>query len=143
VKSLQNLGIYLVAFIFLFISGPVFPTSFLPLLLISGGVIITAWASYSFRTTPFRVSPKLHEKATLIMSGPFAYVRHPMYVGVILVSLGLLLNLYTFPRLIALIVLVVYLIAKSEYEQEILEERFKEKFLNYKKSTKKLLPFIY
>ena len=79
----------------------------------------------------------------LIVSGPFAYVRNPLYVGNILLYTGFgVMSLALFPYLqfLALIffVLQYYLIVKEE--ESFLIEKFGESFKNYIKNVPRFIP---
>lgn len=78
----------------------------------------------------------------LIISGPFAYVRNPLYVGNILIYLGLgIMSFAWFPYLqivaIFFFLLQYYLIVKEE--EGYLKEKFREEYKNY---CKKVPPFF-
>ena len=79
----------------------------------------------------------------LITSGPFAYVRNPLYVGNMLVYAGIgVMSMARFPWL--LVVAVVwfyvqyYLIVTRE--EEYLAERFGEEYAAYAKEVRRFLP---
>jgi protein-S-isoprenylcysteine O-methyltransferase Ste14 len=70
----------------------------------------------------------------LIISGPFAYVRNPLYVGNILIYLGLgIMSFAWFPYLQIVAILFFlfqyYLIVNEE--EKYLKERFKEEYKEY------------
>lgn len=78
----------------------------------------------------------------LIISGPFAYVRNPLYVGNILIYLGLgIMSFALFPYLqivaILFFLLQYYLIVKEE--EGYLREKFREDYKNY---CEKVPPFF-
>ena len=78
----------------------------------------------------------------LIISGPFAYVRNPLYVGNILIYLGLgIMSFAWFPYLQIVAILFFlfqyYLIVNEE--EKYLKERFKEE---YKEYCAKVPPFF-
>ncbi|MEJ2102962.1 MAG: isoprenylcysteine carboxylmethyltransferase family protein [Ignavibacteriaceae bacterium] len=78
----------------------------------------------------------------LIISGPFAYVRNPLYVGNILIYLGLgIMSFAWFPYLQIVAILYFlfqYYLIVSE-EEKYLIERFKEE---YKEYFSKVPPFF-
>lgn len=70
----------------------------------------------------------------LVISGPFAHVRNPLYVGNILMYLGLgIMSMALFPylQIIALIFFIFqyYLIVNEE--EEFLKTKFKDEYLRY------------
>jgi protein-S-isoprenylcysteine O-methyltransferase Ste14 len=79
----------------------------------------------------------------LIISGPFAYVRNPLYVGNILIYVGLGIMSYAlFPylQIIALIFFIIqyYLIVKAE--EEYLFNTFGEQYKKYFNSVPRFFP---
>ncbi|MFN3873611.1 MAG: methyltransferase family protein [Ignavibacterium sp.] len=79
----------------------------------------------------------------LIISGPFAYVRNPLYVGNILIYLGLGIMSYAmFPylQIIALLFFIFqyYLIVKAE--EEYLFNTFGEQYKKYFESVPRFFP---
>jgi protein-S-isoprenylcysteine O-methyltransferase Ste14 len=79
----------------------------------------------------------------LIISGPFAYVRNPLYVGNILIYLGLgIMSFALFPylQIIALLffILQYYLIVKAE--EEYLFNTFGEQYKKYFNSVPRFFP---
>ena len=86
---------------------------------------------------------KLLDDHQLIQSGPFAFVRHPMYFGWWAAMFGLLL---LYPTWVVLLLLVSSLMAfsgRARREEAALAERFGEAWMEYKKRTRFLIPFIY
>jgi protein-S-isoprenylcysteine O-methyltransferase Ste14 len=79
----------------------------------------------------------------LIISGPFAFVRNPLYVGNILIYLGLgIMSFAWFPYLqivaILFFLLQYYLIVKEE--EGYLKEKFQEEYKNYYKNVPPFFP---
>ncbi len=82
----------------------------------------------------------------LIISGPFAYVRNPLYVGNILIYLGLgIMSFALFPylQIVAIIFFLVqyYFIVKEE--EKYLREKFKEDYKDYCKHVPAFLPRLF
>jgi len=77
----------------------------------------------------------------LVTEGIYAHVRNPMYLGNILIALGVCL-LYGSPRLLAIafpFFLLVYWTITLE-EESYLEDRFGEAYLEYRNGTPRILP---
>jgi protein-S-isoprenylcysteine O-methyltransferase Ste14 len=86
---------------------------------------------------------KLLDDHQLIQSGPYAYVRNPMYFGWWLAMLGLLLLYPTWIVLLILIFSVIAFLGRAHREELALAARFGEAWTEYKKRTKFLIPFIF
>ena len=79
----------------------------------------------------------------IIQTGPYRYIRHPSYTGLILELVGLSLALSNIMSLlITLIFILPIIIYRIKVEESFLIKNFKEYRL-YKQKTKKLIPFIY
>jgi protein-S-isoprenylcysteine O-methyltransferase Ste14 len=114
----------------------------LHLSLICLGLALGLWAIISMKGSKLRVTPDVATGAKLIKKGPYKYLRHPMYLSVLIVCLGLFLtNVYSM-TIFFYIFLIVVLNLKIVYEERLLRIAFPN-YKNYTKKTKKLIPFIY
>ena len=79
-------------------------------------------------------------KNQLVTTGIYSYVRHPQYLGFLLITLGMNVLWVTFSTLILWPVLafLYYRLAKEEDKQ--VEEKFGEEFLKYKKAVPMFIP---
>jgi protein-S-isoprenylcysteine O-methyltransferase Ste14 len=86
--------------------------------------------------------PYPKEDAVLVESGAFRFVRHPIYSGIILGSLGWgLLNNSLLTLLLALILFIFFDI-KSRREEQWLSEKYVN-YTTYQARVRKLIPLIY
>jgi len=105
-------------------------------------VILTFWVH---RHLGINFSSVLHvrEKHTLITSGPYKWVRHPMYTALFISFLAnwLLTKNWVIGAipLIALVVVIVYRIKK---EESLMLRTFGEEYRNYMSSTGRFLPKV-
>ncbi len=90
------------------------------------------------------LSPLPHPKAdaTLVESGPYHLIRHPIYTGLILAAVGWALFTNTLLTLGYALALVALLDVKSRREERQLQKQF-TKYAAYQERTKRLIPFIY
>ncbi len=81
------------------------------------------------------------EAEFLTTVGPYAYVRNPMYLGNFLIGLALCLAIrewYAFALFILSYIFVYSLVIP--YEEEYLQNRFNEHYIEYKAHTGRLIP---
>jgi protein-S-isoprenylcysteine O-methyltransferase Ste14 len=140
--SLAIIAVHLLSLLYLFLSGPVEPHSVIVGVLYGLGVLLGLWTFWTLRSTSWRITPEVANGAILIENGPYTYIRHPIYLALILVGIGLLLNYFTPLRLSAFIIMTVDLLVKIYYEEKHLHRSF-SRYRDYMKKTYKLLPFIY
>lgn len=78
----------------------------------------------------------------LVTSGIYKYIRHPQYTGLLLLSLGMLIEWVTLPMLILFPVMVgmYWRLAKRE-EKDMIRE-FGDDYKCYMAKTKMFIPFI-
>jgi protein-S-isoprenylcysteine O-methyltransferase Ste14 len=104
-----------------------------------GGALLLFW---THRTLGANFSPFLHlrQQHTLVMSGPYAWVRHPMYTGFFLNIMAWFLLSANW--LIALVWLAFGVIVTLQInaEEALLVEKFGHQYRQYMKSTGQFLP---
>lgn len=90
------------------------------------------------------LTPVPHPKdgATLVDTGPFGLVRHPMYAGGLLFAFGWAIYVRGPLTLGYAIVTLVFLDIKSRREERWLREAFAG-YEAYQKRVRKLIPFVY
>lgn len=84
----------------------------------------------------------IQEGHQLIRTGPYRFVRNPMYTGMLTAFIGLVLAIGIVAALAALVILILSLWLKIAAEEEILREEFGEEYEQYRQSVKALIPGI-
>jgi protein-S-isoprenylcysteine O-methyltransferase Ste14 len=83
------------------------------------------------------------ESKSLVTSGPYAYIRHPMYLGPLLIYLSLIfLTASVISFFLLLVILFLYNILVTDEEKD-LERIFGQEYINYKKRVARWVPKIY
>jgi protein-S-isoprenylcysteine O-methyltransferase Ste14 len=77
----------------------------------------------------------------LVTSGPYRFVRHPIYAGILLAGVGSTVAL-SWLWLTAVLLAAVYFIYSATVEERYLTEQFPADYPAYKRSTKMLVPFL-
>jgi protein-S-isoprenylcysteine O-methyltransferase Ste14 len=85
----------------------------------------------------------LQEGHRLIRSGPYAYMRHPIYSGVLLGVGGTALVLGEVRGIVAFVMLLVNYSIKAKREENILEHDFGEEFKLHREQTGFLFPKVH
>jgi protein-S-isoprenylcysteine O-methyltransferase Ste14 len=107
----------------------------------AAGIAIVAWASLQLgpSLTPL---PDPKPGGIFTAAGPYRFVRHPIYSGVILAALGFAAATSSVPRFAMAIVLIVFFDAKSRYEERALRRTYPQ-YAEYARRTRRFLPFLY
>jgi protein-S-isoprenylcysteine O-methyltransferase Ste14 len=133
--------IMMVGIHFLFPVKPIipFPRDLLGLLPLALGIALNVVADQSFRAAKTTVKP-FQESAALITDGVYRISRHPMYLGFVLILLGLAILLGSlFPLLIVPVFAVVMDRVFIVVEERMLGEKFGQAWLDYKGRTRRWL----
>jgi len=118
------------------------PTGFLlGLFVILGGYVGTQWC-YTVLGDAWRMGIRRREKTTLVKSGPYRYVRHPIYLFQILMLLGAILLLPTPFSFVLLFVHLLCVVVKAVDEEAYLLRVHGSEYQAYLSSTGRLLPKI-
>lgn len=109
-------------------------------LLIMGGLLLAAGV---FKLgANLTVVPYPKDNATLVDTGPYRLVRHPIYSGLIGAALGWGLWSHSWSMIGYVILLLIFFDLKSRREERWLKEKFPE-YVAYQKRVRKLIPFVY
>ena len=83
----------------------------------------------------------LSEKHELVTSGPYRFVRHPMYTSFFIIGFGFLfLSANWLIGVIYIGTLSLMYVARVSAEEEMMLERFGDSYRQYMKTTGRLLP---
>jgi len=79
----------------------------------------------------------------MVISGPYRLLRHPQYLGFLLITGGWLIHWPTIPTIIMwpILVFLYYNLAKKEEKE--MEKRFGEKYKLYKESVPMFIPKLH
>ena len=116
---------------------------------ILGAIIIVVGISlriWSVRTLGqfFRSTVMVQEKHLVISHGPYKYVRHPSYSGVLIAILGVGIGTGNWLSLLVMFLLIfIGLLYRIKIEEKVLSTELGETYRNYMRHTKKLIPFVY
>jgi protein-S-isoprenylcysteine O-methyltransferase Ste14 len=106
------------------------------------GLIIGLLAIKEHKRGNFNIRPDIKENCELVTTGVYAYVRHPMYLSVLLSMLGIVIIYFTYYEFALYILLVITLLVKLFYE-ESLWKCHNPAYENYMRKTKRIIPFVF
>lgn len=92
----------------------------------------------------FTINVAIDKDHSLILVGPFRWLRHPAYSGLLLAFLGVALSLRNWLSVaIVMVPISLALLYRMEVEEQALRERFGEAYERYAARTRRLIPFFY
>ncbi|MAY83715.1 MAG: hypothetical protein CMP59_06225 [Flavobacteriales bacterium] len=119
------------------------PIASFPLIIIQLlGVLIGLWAILQFEFRNLAISPLPREEGKLVTSGPYKWIRNPMYLAVLLYCLALVIEAKNLIAVFLYLGLFTLLHLKLNYEEGLLKKKYPD-YADYCKRSKKLIPFIY
>ena len=113
------------------------PYTYSGYLLIVLGIVLNLWTDLLFKK--YKTTVKPHKKPKkLITNGPFSASRHPMYLGMVLILLGVAiihgtLITFIFPIIFVILMEILFI----PVEENNIKRIFGKKYLNYKKKVRR------
>jgi protein-S-isoprenylcysteine O-methyltransferase Ste14 len=119
----------------------------MPLWLRAGGLVLAAlgllllWRSHRALGKHFRPTLEASPDQELVTTGPYKYVRHPLYVAFLLMltSTGLLSSNW-FIGVVGVLLIASITVVRIPVEEKLLDQRFGEQYREYRWRTPALLP---
>lgn len=105
---------------------------------------VVSWTSVTHLGRQFRISAGLYDDHMLVRSGPFRYVRHPIYasmLGMVVCSALLAMTDWRW-AVVALALYIAGTEVRVRAEDTLLESRFGGDFAQYRASTRAYIPFV-
>ncbi len=124
-----------------FIMSDIINLKILGLVIVYLGIVIIIWATwYLKKGIVGRIEP---ENEYLVRSGPYKYIRHPIYLGMTIALLGIPIILESCIGIIA--VFIFFLpseIYRAKLEEKSLSKKFGKQWDEYLKRSGFFFPFI-
>jgi protein-S-isoprenylcysteine O-methyltransferase Ste14 len=92
----------------------------------------------------FTATVQICKDHQLVKDGPYRHIRHPSYLGLLILALGNGVALANWISLLLCIALpIIGIIRRIKVEEKELYNHFGEEYQNYQKSTWRIIPYIY
>jgi protein-S-isoprenylcysteine O-methyltransferase Ste14 len=130
--------------------GPVLDARFLPrgvtwvwlgLALVAGGLLFSVAARMHLGGN-WSGTVTLKHDHTLTRSGPYRFVRHPIYTGMLLAVLGTAVAEGEWRGLVAFAAVLVAFLRKVRIEERLMLETFGEEYARYRREVPALVPWV-
>jgi protein-S-isoprenylcysteine O-methyltransferase Ste14 len=122
--------------------GALVTTNLVGLLIQLSGLVLYILAYISFNQKYFSLLPLPKKGAYIIMHGPYSFLRHPMYLGMILITMPLTVDYFNHTIAVfqaSFLVVTGILVYIEEYVFGNVDLNYK----NYIKYTKMILPLLF
>ena len=117
--------------------------AFTGVMLFAAGLILRWWSIVVLGRF-FTVDVVIEKDHELVERGPFHFVRHPSYTGVLLAFVGFALSLRNWAAFIVIVVpIFIAFVRRMNVEEEVLSRALGNRYADYMKARKRLLPGIY
>lgn len=111
------------------------------ILITAAGLLFAVWARVHLGKN-WSGMPVIKVGHQLIRSGPYKYVRNPIYTGILAGFIGTALVIGFWVAVLAVFIGFVAFLGKIRAEEKLLLETFGEEYVQYKREVKSLIPFI-
>ena len=120
---------------------PADPLAWLGVSITLSGWLLIVWgfASLGKALTPF---PVPLSNATLRRRGSYRFMRHPIYSGVMLASLGWAVWWLSVGGFVCVLLLAIFFDRKATYEEQWLQRQYSD-YADYVREVKKFIPGLY
>jgi protein-S-isoprenylcysteine O-methyltransferase Ste14 len=119
------------------------PMTIVGALLLVLGIGVRVWAIRTLGKH-FTATVTLTDDHQLVRTGPYRFVRHPSYLGAFMAIMGcpIFLNAW-WATGIAIAAMTIAYYLRIGVEEKMLSSYFGDKYLEYSKQTKRIIPFIW
>ena len=138
-QALVSLQFSLIGLILFFSQG--FLSNILAIIIFITGLLIGLWALSHNQLGNFNIQPKLKEGSSLITTGIYKYIRHPMYLSVLTTMFSFVLSTANLLEMLLFISLLLILLLKAKREESLWLVH-DEEYKRYKEGSKLFLPFV-
>lgn len=121
---------------------PTAATGALSDLLAIPGLAVTLWARAALGRN-WSAAVTFKQDHELIQRGPYAYVRHPIYSGLLLMLLGTAVASGRLRSFVFVGVWFPLLAIKAHFEEQLMVRHFPEAYPDYRRRVKALIPGIW
>jgi protein-S-isoprenylcysteine O-methyltransferase Ste14 len=105
------------------------------------GLFVTIWARRTLAGN-WSADVTFKENHELIRVGPYRFVRHPIYTGLLLMCLGSALDIGRLRAWIALALMFIGFWIKLKQEEKLMLQHFPNDYPVYRRQVKALVPFV-
>ena len=142
--DISIIAVQLAAWALLLLLGDMEAVITLPLLIaiVGVGILLLIVSILQLGTRSYSPSTRPRPSNVFVRRGIYRYLRHPIYTGVLILSLAFFLSRPTLVVGIAYLFLAFVTNVRAGIEEKMLEERYPE-YAEYRRGTKRYVPFVF
>jgi protein-S-isoprenylcysteine O-methyltransferase Ste14 len=110
--------------------------------LLMAGMLFAGWARL-FLGGNWSSNVTLKQDHTLIRSGPYRIVRHPIYTGLLVALLGTAIALGELRCFLGVLLAAIAWKIKSKSEETLMVQQFGDQYTRYREQVKGLVPYLW
>jgi protein-S-isoprenylcysteine O-methyltransferase Ste14 len=110
--------------------------------LLGAGMLFALWARV-FLGRNWSANVTLKQDHTLVRSGPYRIVRHPIYTGLLVALLGTAIALGPLRCFVGVVLAAIAWKFKSMTEETFMVQQFGDQYREYQMEVKSLVPYIW
>jgi protein-S-isoprenylcysteine O-methyltransferase Ste14 len=133
----DTLGFFVLGYSSVIVQAMTYP------LLFAGTVISLCLSFYLVSKSHKAVLEQVQDPPKLVDSGVYAWVRHPMYLGILLFCLAFLFISVSLASIVIWIGFFIFYDRMATYEEKSLTEILGEQYAAYQKRVSKWVPSLY
>jgi protein-S-isoprenylcysteine O-methyltransferase Ste14 len=119
------------------------PFFYVGIFLMLAGILFRQWAIWVLGRF-FSTKVRIVRDHRIVKEGPYKYLRHPNYTGMLMILLGLGLASRTWLGTVIILALFSIVIDyRIDVEEKALKAEFGKEYVEYAKNTKRLIPFLF
>jgi protein-S-isoprenylcysteine O-methyltransferase Ste14 len=115
---------------------------YLGIVLIVVGIIVRQWAIFTLGRF-FTLTVGIQKNQKVVDYGPYRFIRHPSYLGLLIALLGIGVALQSWEGVLAIMVISGLAIGYRIYiEEKVMVLELGDEYVQYMKRTKRLIPYV-
>ena len=104
-------------------------------------VKLLLWTAQHNKPGNFNIVPEIKKGCQLIQTGPYKFIRHPMYTSVLLIGFAALFFGFAWFKILIIGILILVMVIKARREEKYWCES-SEAYKTYQQKTKIFIPFV-
>jgi protein-S-isoprenylcysteine O-methyltransferase Ste14 len=124
------------------VKGEFFPAPRLAFVFLFLAALFALWGRFALGSN-WSFRPEIKRGHKLVTTGPYAFVRHPMYTGLSFMGIGLAMISGSIIAYLSALAMITVLALRIGIEERLLEKQFGDEYRQYQLKTKRLIPFLF